>query len=141
MMTDAQRAGRVGVGRENPALRLLVVEDHGDLCAALKLLLPVLDCRARFVRNLADARQAAGEEPFDVLLSDIGLPDGSGWDLLRRLEEDGHRPRYAVAMSCHGQREDIDRSLEAGFAAHLVKPFPPQELEKALAAARFSAAA
>jgi CheY-like chemotaxis protein len=141
MATDEQRAGQAGAGGENPALRLLVVEDHGDLCAALELLLPVLGCRPRIARDMAAAIHAASEESFDVLLSDIALPDGSGWDLLRRLEEAGHRPRYAIAMSCHGQREDLDRSEAAGFAAHLVKPFPPQDLEKVLLAARFALAA
>ena len=57
-------------------------------------------------------------------------------DLLRQLEQDGHRPRYAIAMSGFCACEDLDRSKRAGFARHLVKPFPPEELEKFLEAAQ-----
>lgn len=115
-----------------PALRLLVVEDHSELCAMLRLFLGVLGCEARFVPDVASALRAAGEERFDALLSDIALPDGDGWDLLRRLAASGHRPRHAVAMSCHGLTEDRAKSAAAGFAVHLAKPFAPDAFARAL---------
>lgn len=129
------------VGQERPALRLLVVEDHRELCAMLKLFLEVLGCGARFTEDAASALRAADEESFDVLLCDIALPDGNGWDLLRQLETSGHRPRHAIAMSCHGLNEDRARSEAAGFAAHLVKPFAPEALTHALQDARLAKAA
>ena len=121
---DAQCPGRV--------LRLLVVEDHADLRAALGAFFEVLGHRARFVGDVASALRAADEEPFDVLLSDIGLPDGDGWSLLRQLEEAGRRPPLAIAMSGFGLDECVMRSKEAGFALHLTKPFAPENLIKAL---------
>ena len=115
-------------------LRLLVVEDHGDLCTTLDALFRLLGHQVCFVDDVASALRAAGEGSFDVLLSDIGLPDGSGWDLLQRLEDAGRRPPHAIAMSGYGLSDDFARSKEAGFALHLVKPFAPEDLEKALAA-------
>lgn len=71
---------------------------------------------------------------FDVILSDIGLPDINGWDLMREL-----RPRtgaHAVAMSGFGSEADIQRSLAAGYQDHLVKPFTPAALEEVLQRAK-----
>ena len=116
-------------------LRLLVVEDHHDLCQALELFVKALGHHAQFVGNMASALQAAGEQSYDVLLCDIGLPDGDGWDLLRRLEASGYHPPYAIAMSVFNLGEDVAQSMAAGFALHLFKPFPPEDLKKALDAA------
>ena len=119
----------------NRPLRLLVVEDHDDLCTVLRVFAEGLGHQARTVGDVASAMHVAEEEPFDVLLSDIALPDGDGWELLGRLVQTGHRPPYAIAMSgLYGLSGRI-RSLEAGFAVHLVKPFAPENLAKALEAA------
>lgn len=120
------------VARKKRVLRLLVVEDHADLRATLTTFLRALGCQARFVEDMAAALRVGGTEDFDVLLSDIGLPDGDGWELLRQLEAAGRRPVYAIAMSGFGLSEDAARSKAAGFALHLVKPFEPEDLEKAL---------
>lgn len=63
---------------------------------------------------------------FDVLLSNIGLPDGNGWDLIREVGKS--RPAYAIAMSGFGTKADCERSAEAGFGHHLVKPVSVAEL-------------
>ena len=68
---------------------------------------------------------------FDLLLSDIGLPDGTGWDLLRELRA-GARPIRAIAISGLGAPEDLERSESAGFSEHLVKPVAPEKLEEAV---------
>jgi CheY-like chemotaxis protein len=68
--------------------------------------------------------------PFDLLLSDIGLPDGSGYDLLRQTPPD-HRPP-AVALSGFGMDEDLERSRQAGFLDHLTKPVDAAHLESVL---------
>jgi DNA-binding NarL/FixJ family response regulator len=66
----------------------------------------------------------------DVLISDIGLPDGSGWELMTRLGAD--RPRYAIAMSGFGMSSDRQRSLNVGYRHHLLKPVEPDQLERLL---------
>ncbi len=71
--------------------------------------------------DVATALELAGQQAFDLLLSDLGLPDGSGHDLMRQLRQRGHK-FPGIALSGYGQEEDIQRSREAGFAAHLTKP-------------------
>ena len=70
--------------------------------------------------DVATALKLAGQQDFDLLLSDLGLPDGSGHDLMRQLRERGHR-LPGIALSGYGQEEDIRQSHEVGFAAHLDK--------------------
>ena len=110
------------------ALRILVVEDHLEMRTALEVLFRLLGCPARFAVDMASARQAAGEERFDVLLSDINLPDGSGWDLVRELKEKSCRTKVAISMSGSVTGKDAAASREAGFDFHLIKPFEAQEL-------------
>ena len=81
-------------------------------------------------RDNTPVRDAEAEH-FDALLSDIALPDGNGLDLLRQLQ--ARRPIKAVAMSGFGMEEDVRRSKEAGFIAHLTKPVDVSRLEKLLA--------
>ncbi len=128
------RPGEVTPG-ENPALRLLVVEDHGDLRGALQAYVGMLGYPAQFVEDVASALLVGDDDPYDVLLCDIDLPDGTGWDLLRTLTETGRRPFYAIAMSVFNLGEDVARSKAAGFAMHLFKPIPTGDLKKALEAA------
>ena len=81
------------------SLRLLIVEDHEDLRATLHAFSEGLGHQARVIGDVDSAMRAAAEEPFDVLLSDIALPNGDGWKLLEHLEQTSHRPRYAIAMN------------------------------------------
>ena len=83
--------------------------------------------------DVATALHLAGQNHFDLLMSDLGLPDGSGHDLMRQLRERGHK-FPAIALSGYGQEEDIRRSYEAGFAAHLTKPASRQAVVEAVAA-------
>ena len=114
------------------SLRVLVVEDHLDTRNGLELFLGMLGYELRFAVDVASALAAASEEEFDVLLSDIGLPDGNGWELLRELDKRGRRPAVAIAMSGFNTDRDLACSRDAGFAMHLVKPFQPEKLEAAL---------
>jgi DNA-binding response OmpR family regulator len=77
--------------------------------------------------DLATALKLAGEQTFDLLLSDLGLPDGSGVDLIRTLRGRGDYT-VAIALSGYGQEEDVRASLAAGFTAHLTKPLDPERL-------------
>ena len=117
---------------EGAGLKLLVVEDSGDLVITLKALFALIGHRTRFVTSVAGALAAAKAEVFDVLLSDIGLPDGTGWELLRQLQETGHPPLYAIAMSGYGLDGHLCESAAAGFELHLIKPVDPEVLVTAL---------
>jgi CheY-like chemotaxis protein len=80
---------------------------------------------------MTDALQIAEEEHFDILLSDIGLPDGSGHDLIKRIRQ--KRNVCALALSGFGMEEDVQRSREAGFFDHLTKPVSLDRLQSAIA--------
>jgi CheY-like chemotaxis protein len=80
--------------------------------------------------TLGEALEQVPASACDVLISDIGLPDGSGWELMAQLG-DG-RPPYAIAMSGFGMASDRQRSLAAGFRHHLLKPVEPNQLERLL---------
>ena len=81
---------------------------------------------------MASAVCAARESFYDVLLCDINLPDGNGWELLRQLERAGRCPPHAIAMSVLSLGEHVIRSKEAGYKRHLCKPFAPIYLERKL---------
>jgi CheY-like chemotaxis protein len=82
---------------------------------------------------VADCVQAAlahADDPLDLVLSDIGLPDGTGLDLMRALR--ARRPLPGIALSGYGTTEDVNRSLAAGFHRHMVKPVEIPELLRAI---------
>jgi CheY-like chemotaxis protein len=113
---------------------ILVVEDHPDSRRSLELFLQILGYQAQFAWGMQNALAiaAAHGKAFDLLFSDLRLPDGDGWELLRRLEQRGWRPRRAIALSGWGSDEDVAKSQAAGFHAHLVKPFAPATMAAAL---------
>ena len=112
------------------SLRVFIVENHEDTRFLLGLLLEQLGHTVRSAATLQEALAALPEARVDVLISDIGLPDGNGWELMARLGE--HRPRYAIAMSGFGMASDRQRSLSAGYRHHLLKPVEPNQLENLL---------
>lgn len=112
-------------------LRLLLVEDHEPTLAVLGRLLTRAGHQVATAASVAAAVHAAQVATFDVLISDLGLPDGTGLDLLNRLRLLQPRVR-AIALSGYGMEEDLRRSREAGFAAHLVKPVDFDHLRRAL---------
>jgi two-component system CheB/CheR fusion protein len=114
-------------------LRILLVENHEDTLRWLTLYLQELGHTVVTARTLAEARAALAGSQYEVLLSDIGLPDGTGWELLER--ERPARPMFAIAMSGFGMNADNGRSRAAGYRHHLVKPFKLAELDKLLAEA------
>ena len=100
--------------------KILMVDDHEDTSRAMKRLLEKLGYEVRVANSVQSALGAADAACFDLLISDIGLPDGSGLDLMRELL--GRRPMKGIALSGYNMEEDIRRSKEAGFAEHLTKP-------------------
>jgi two-component system CheB/CheR fusion protein len=101
-------------------LRVLLVEDHPDTRDVLAGLLGASNCAVETAGSVEDALQLAAAERFDVVVSDLGLPDGTGYDLMRQLR-DRHGIK-GIALSGYGMEQDQRRSREAGFLAHLIKP-------------------
>ena len=97
----------------------------------MQLFLQASDYHVTVAGSVEAALRWAAQEQFDLLVSDIGLPDGSGEDLLRQLREKGHNLR-SIALSGWGTREDIERGRAAGFQVHLIKPVSPQQLQAAI---------
>ncbi len=85
----------------------------------------------REARELIVARGESGSERyFSILISDLGLPDGSGNDLMRDLAS--HHPIPGIALSGYGMKDDIRDSMAAGFSRHMTKPVDWQELKTAI---------
>ena len=132
------KAGHVPPG-ESPSspLRILLVEDHEDTRAVLARLLQRDGHLVKAVGSCAEAIKAShsqpASEPFQALVCDLGLPDGSGLEVVQKLKAD--TPGIAaVALSGYGTDGDILRSKKAGFDEHLIKPATIQDLRRALAA-------
>jgi CheY-like chemotaxis protein len=111
-------------------LRILVVENHADTLRILKSYLESLGHTVTAASNKAQALREVPGLPLDVLISDIGLADGSGWELL--AEAQFAAPVFAVAMSGYGMRSDQDKSTRAGFQRHIRKPFDLDLLDEIL---------
>jgi CheY-like chemotaxis protein len=110
--------------------RILVVDDHDDTLRSMRLLLARLGYEVLAAENMTEALRIAEEQDFDILLSDIGLPDGSGLELLKRIRATRDVP--ALALSGFGMDEDIERSRDAGFSDHLTKPVSIDRLQAAI---------
>jgi len=116
-----------------PSLRLLLVEDHADTAASLKKLLTRAGYYVESGASVKEALALMQGSSFDLLISDIGLPDGSGLVLMEPFfQAAGGRPVAGVALSGYGMAEDIQRSLDAGFDDHLIKPVDIVQLKKCL---------
>ena len=114
-------------------LRLLVVEDHHDTLATLERLLLRRGYTVRTASSIAECLELAREYEFDILLSDIGLPDGRGTELLAQLGKQLGQLPPAIAMSGFGMDEDIESSRQVGFVEHLTKPIEFSSLYQVIA--------
>jgi PAS domain S-box-containing protein len=110
--------------------RVLIVDDHHDTLLAMADLLEMMGYAVGTADSVAAALRTVEGGRFDVVISDIGLPDGSGLDLMRQLH--ARTSVRGIALSGFGMEEDQRRSLEAGFSEHLTKPIDLQQLEQAL---------
>ena len=119
--------------RPESVRRILLVEDHPDTAMIMLRLLKAADFEVEWAATVQDALRAAEREKFDLLVSDLGLPDGCGTDLMRRLRE--QHGLKGIALSGYGMEEDVQKSREAGFAEHLTKPINMDALRSAIAAA------
>lgn len=107
--------------------RMLLVEDHGDTVRVLSRLLSLSGYDVTTAGSVRDAVKKLEGDPFDVIISDIGLPDATGFEFMQRVREFSQTP--AIAMSGFGTDEDRRKSLAAGFDEHLVKPVDVIQLE------------
>ena len=119
-------------------LRILLIENHEVTAKFISLF---LERSGHQVTVIPDGQAALSRDDlanFEAILSDIGLPDVNGWDLMKELRP--HTGAYAIAMSGYGAEADVQRSLASGYQYHLVKPFVPAALEEVLRNAESSRA-
>lgn len=121
-----------GAERSAPgrALRLLIVEDHEATRTVLARLLQGIGHRVVAVGTIREALDSFAREHFDAVISDLGLPDGSGIELMSQLRT--HGPIPGIALSGYGMEEDVRKTRGAGFIAHLVKPVNLDQLRQLL---------
>jgi CheY-like chemotaxis protein len=112
------------------SLRILVVEDHSETLEALSNLLSHFGHEISVADGAQNAMNMIDSKEFDVVLCDIALPDGSGYDVITEAKR--KRPVKAVALSGFAATEDIERGREAGFDFHLAKPVDFHELRAVL---------
>ncbi|HDR9318918.1 CheR family methyltransferase [Burkholderia vietnamiensis] len=104
-------------------LRVLLVEDDSETALSLRLLLELAGAKVVAAESGAAALELLLDEPVDAIVSDIGLPDMDGYELIRRIKTD---PRWAgvksVALTGRSRNEDVQTAADAGFDTHLAKP-------------------
>ena len=101
-------------------IRVLLVEDHEPTRTALTQLLMRRSYKVITAGSIAEARNLAAGQSFNLVVSDIGLPDGNGYDLMAELQKNGEVK--GIALTGYGMEQDVARSRAAGFVAHLTKP-------------------
>ncbi len=116
-----------------PALNILLVEDDDFTSRAMSKLLARMGHRVKAAADVRSAMERVDDptELFDLVISDVGLPDGSGHELMRSIRRLRDVP--GIALSGYGMEEDIRKSRDAGFAEHLTKPVTLEKLESVIA--------
>jgi signal transduction histidine kinase/CheY-like chemotaxis protein len=131
--TQEDAAQGPGESRQAQALvsgRILLIDDHVDTLWSLNRLLVRRGYEVTMGSSYAEALQLAREGGHDVIISDLGLPDGSGLDLLKEIRQYSNAP--AIALSGYGMESDMVQTRAAGFATHLTKPVDFPELMEVL---------
>jgi signal transduction histidine kinase len=114
---------------EHLGLRVLVIEDSPDTLTLLRLWLTTCGCEAITATDAAEGVRLAAAHRPDVIISDIGLPNIDGYELMRRIREIAELAQVpAIALTGYARREDRDQALAAGYTAHIAKPVPMPEL-------------
>jgi len=123
----AQPNGNDGDGARH---KILVVDDHEDTCIGMKILLERRGYAVQIAHGVQAALDLAARDHPDLLISDLGLPDGTGFELMEkiRLRSD----IKGIALSGFGTEEDVARSRNAGFTEHLIKPVNVENLDAIL---------
>ena len=113
-----------------PLLSVLLVEDHEDSREAIKNWLEWKGWRVFTACDQKSGLALGQKHPIDLLICDLQLPDGDGWELMTKLKAE--KPVCGIITSGHCSGADIARSKEVGYVEHLVKPYPVEELETLL---------
>jgi len=127
---ETSEVGSKGPQKPAKPLRILLVEDHNDTRHTLLRLLTHFGHQISVADNRQSALEIIASQKFDVLLCDIGLPDGNGYEVISQAKR--RQPVKAVALTGFGTDEDVRRGKEAGFDFHLVKPIDFHELRNVL---------
>ncbi len=131
-------AGENGVAPRGRSLRVLVVDDNLDAAETLAEWLQTIGHVSRVAGDGPTALEAANEFEPDVALLDIGLPVMNGYEVARRLRErPGGSRVQLIALTGYGQESDYDRSRQAGFSEHLVKPVDLDAIARSVARVGF----
>src|SRR5689334_2406591 len=110
---------------------IFIVEDHPSTARALRMYLETQGYRVDHASDMASALAMAGNDgKFDLLICDISLPDGTGWDLMKKLS--ARSALRGIAYTASGSDDDMARSKKAGFIKHLVKGCSTEELTQAI---------
>lgn len=112
-------------------LRILVIDDHEDTRKVIQMLLERKGYAISVAQSVQTALDVIAREELDLIISDIGLPDGTGIDVVRALAKQGRRIK-AIALSGYGMEEDVQRSRDAGFFEHLTKPISIRRLQEVI---------
>jgi CheY-like chemotaxis protein len=120
--------------------RVLVVDDHDDARQTVGMVLQQYGAHVVLAASAREALEAFSQSKIDVLVSDIGMPQADGYDLIARVRaverEARATPIPAVALTAYGSKEDRERALAAGFQTHVLKPIDPTELGAVIAELR-----
>ena len=111
-------------------IQILFVEDHEDTARVLGRILRNAGFDVSHAGTVAEAQRLAASKRFNLLISDLGLPDGSGLELMKALRD--AQGMKGIALSGFGTDEDVAASAAAGFAAHLTKPVDFLKLKEAM---------
>ena len=114
-------------GGARKSMRILLVEDHEDTNRSLTNLLRRRGYQVQSADSISSALECAANGSFDLLISDIGLPDGTGIELMERLGTE--HSLAGIALTGFGMEDDIRRSRDVGFSEHLVKPVDLNKLD------------
>jgi signal transduction histidine kinase/CheY-like chemotaxis protein len=112
--------------------RVLVVDDHIDTCTGMKMMLERRGYRVTVAHTADQAAEKVRHAEFDLVISDIGLPDRSGYELMQELSTT--RGLRGIALSGFGMENDVSRARASGFSEHLTKPINFDRLEEAIQA-------
>ena len=127
---EGPSAIREGELRMPTLRRVLVVDDHRDTCTGMKMMLERRGYEITVAHSAEQAVEKTHEQNFDLLISDIGLPGRSGYDLMRELRDS--KGLLGIALSGFGTEHDVSKARAAGFSEHLTKPINFERLEEAI---------
>jgi PAS domain S-box-containing protein len=111
-------------------LNILIVEDHENTATVMSRLLKRNGHEVVTASTVRQALELLHTTPLDLLVSDLGLPDGNGFQVMRELAKISDAK--GIAISGYGMEEDLERSSRAGFSAHLTKPIDVQKLQETI---------